>query len=94
MINHKINHKRSNDIKYYITLDKYCGVFHASTPHQACMKAIKRKFANGTNCDMVGKNFRVSQRGFARHDDDEYISTETILKLLLLINNEVKDEIF
>lgn len=71
-------------MKYYVTIDSHQGTYHAGNPYQACMKALRQKFDKYT--DVVGNAFRVSQKGFETHNDDEIIETELILKLMMLAN--------
>ena len=82
-------------MKYYITIDQYRGIFHAGNPYQACMKALKRKFVdNRIKTDALGRHFRVSQRGFLYRHDDELIPTDTILNLMMMVNNASSDDEF
>jgi len=74
-------------MKYYVTVDSCCSVVNASNPYQACMKTMRQKFNKYT--EVIGSVFRVSQKGFDKHDDDEIIETELIIKLMILANNPV-----
>lgn len=58
----------------------------ASNPYQACMKAFKRVIKD---VEALPKFFRVSQIGFDKHDDDEIVLMNLIIKLMVL-NNRCK----
>ena len=79
-------------MKYYVSIDDFgpainLGVIHAGSSYQACIIAMRRKFTLGRYNKGMGKYFRVSQRGFEIHEDDELIPSETIINLLLLSNS-------
>ena len=56
----------------------------ASNPYQACMKAFKRAIKD---IEALPKFFRVSQIGFDKHDDDEIVPMDVVIKLMVLSNN-------
>lgn len=71
-------------MKYYITMGKNQMICLASNPYQACMKVFKRTIKN---VETLPKFFRISQVGFNKHDDDEIVPMEVIIKLMVLSNN-------
>ncbi len=56
----------------------------ASNPYQACMKVFKRVIKD---TETLSKFFRVSQMGFDKHDDDEIVPMDVVIKLMVLSNN-------
>jgi len=78
-------------MKYYITLGETQYLVKDNNPYKACMQVLRLKFNKYT--DVLANRFRVSQRGFDWHPDDEYIDTSTIISLLLLSNVYEEEEI-
>ena len=69
--------------KYYVScLDKFC-ILDAEDPLDACVLACQTM-----NTMTAGIAWCVSERGFEKHEDDEFVSDELIIRELLRRNKE------
>jgi len=64
-------------MKYYVTFGKHSHVIHAGNPWQACILMLQKK-----DFKKLSKYFRVSQKGFDKHEDDEIFTISHILRIL------------
>ena len=85
-------------MKCYITFGDQEKIYDAGNQYQACVMMFYSFFKchedDGVNwyryIDTMPVFFRVSQRGFNIHDEDEIVTSALIIKLLLL-NNTYRD---
>lgn len=74
-------------MKYYVSFGKYQSIIHIGNPYAACVKTFESYFAASLNDrKTLPPFFSVSQKGFAKHDDDEIIGTDMIIKLIQMSN--------
>lgn len=71
-------------MKYYVTCGNNTMIRIASTPEQACILAFRQWFSK--DMSSIGSVFRVSQRGFDKHNDDKLFSSAVVIKLVRLSN--------
>jgi len=69
--------------KYYVQCLDRQTIVTASDPLEACVVACEAM--NVTTC---GTCWIVSERGFEKHEDDEFVSDELIIRELLRRNKE------
>jgi hypothetical protein len=80
--------------KYYISFGKdFKKVIMAGNPYHACITVFKDYFLNNSEDapTTISNCFRISQKGFDEHDDDELISTAMIIQLIAMSNKAKKD---
>jgi hypothetical protein len=77
-------------MKYYITFGEYKKVYQTSNLYQACMEVFRYYFKDDKHIDSIPKYFRLSQKGFEVHDDDEVVSTKLIIKLIMFNTKYIK----
>ena len=63
-------------------------VLMAGNPMQACIKVLRKTF-DGKQ-DSINTSFRVSDRGFDEHEDDLFVCSSDIIKLMMIANEEEK----
>lgn len=77
--------------KFYITCGDHQFMCGAVTPIQACLFMFYKYFSIGNHIKTMGTMFRVSERGYDKHDDDNNWETADIVSIALL-NNEHKNK--
>jgi hypothetical protein len=80
--------------KYYVSFGKdFKKVIIGGNPYHACINVFKQYFLNNDSepPTTISNCFRVNQKGFDEHDDDELISTAMIIKLIAMSNKAKKD---
>jgi len=70
--------------KYYVTDGLEQAVLEAHSPLEACFNSIRYRF-NGVP---VNGFYKVSELGFARHDDDIMFSSDEVVSTLLEVMEE------
>ena len=70
--------------KYYITFGKHRKTLLAETPIRACVLMIRKVFNGESYVDLLPVIFRISERGFDKHDDgnDVYITTHEVIEIM------------
>lgn len=71
-------------MKYYISFGKYKKVLIAGNPINACVITLQSyvKLLGDNNPESFPVIFKISQRGFDDHDDDELYSLKEILRVI------------
>lgn len=78
-------------MKYYVTFGTINCIIQTGNILAACVKAYKLYFNTKELPKSLPIFFRVSQRGFDKHDDDELISVAEIIKLITMSNKAKLD---
>ena len=74
-------------MKYYVSYgDKMSKVSLAGNHIAPCINLLKELPSDQFDTNMP-THFRVSQRGFDEHDDDQIVSLQTVLSIMQLANN-------
>jgi len=80
--------------KYYVNFGKHDAIMMAANPIHACILMLQRvisyEWLNGFNMPIT---FKVSERGFQEHEEDEGFDTLDILRLLTLSSRYDEEEI-
>ena len=74
--------------KFYVTFGNYQRVLHASNTIHACILVYKSMAGGEFWVDNIHTSFRVSERGFDVHDDDEVYDANEIIKILMVAAQE------
>jgi len=69
--------------KYYVSCGNKQILLMAASDMQACML-----FFRYIDNDIPGGVVRVSERGFAEHEDDFVVITETVIRFIVLASDE------
>ena len=73
--------------KYYVIFGNYKEVVIGGHSYNACIKVFRKFMLDGDEPKKSISNcFRVNQKGFDEHEDDELIGTGEIIKLMAMSN--------
>lgn len=79
--------------KYYVNWGKHATILTAANPIHACILVFQRIIGQQWVDEFdLPTTFKVSERGFEDHNDDEKLDTLMVLKLLMLSNHADADE--
>ena len=76
--------------KFYITCGKVQRIVLGYTDVHACIKSFPWFVEQGKG--FIGTIFRVSERGFDKHDDDTIYDTGVLMQIVMLAHAEESEE--